>query len=122
MMLRPIFSVVVIAYNMRREIPRTILLLSSSKQVGISENDYEILLIDNDSVEPIDHDECRGLASNLRIFSLAPSSVSPVSAANFGLRKARGKLVGRSRLWCSPGLGQGCFLGSSARREFTVAR
>lgn len=104
---KPHLSLVVIAYDMQREVPRTILSLSSSKQLGIREEDYEIILIDNGSSRPIDHEMCYRIASNLRIISLPPTSPSPVGAVNYGLQETRAGLVGvfidGARL-ASPGL------------------
>jgi hypothetical protein len=100
-------SVIVISYNMKREIPRTLLSLSSDCQMGIREDDYEILVVDNGSTKPFDRAECQKIAANLRFFDSPIISDSPVGAVNHGLREASGKLVGvlidGARL-ASPGL------------------
>lgn len=90
----PRLSVIVISYNMAREIPRTILSLSARMQRGIAEEDYEILLIDNGSTRPFDEAQCRAIAGNLRILSLPDAGPSPVRAINLGLAEARGELAG----------------------------
>lgn len=87
-------SIVVIAYNMARELPRTIRSLSPSCQRGIAEEDYEIIVVDNGSTAPFDEPELARLASNLRVLRVGRPTVSPVPAIELGLGAARGDLVG----------------------------
>lgn len=91
---RPRLSVVVIAYNMARELPRTIRSLSPSMQRGVNADDYEIILVDNGSSEPFDARGLRALAPNMVIRRQINATVSPVPAINAGLEMARGHLVG----------------------------
>jgi cellulose synthase/poly-beta-1,6-N-acetylglucosamine synthase-like glycosyltransferase len=52
---RPIdMSVVVVAYNMAREMLRTLLSLSASYQRDIHADDYEVIVVDNGSTPPLD--------------------------------------------------------------------
>ena len=89
-------SIVVCAYNMPRELPRTIRSLSPSMQQGVSADDYEIIVVDNGSTQPFDEDECRRWGANLRIISIDPAlaSPSPARAVNTGISEARGALIG----------------------------
>lgn len=91
---RPLLSVVIIAYNMAREIPRTLRSLSLAMQRGISAQDYEVILVDNGSTAPFDEAECRQWLPNLRILRVTPATPSPVAAVNRGLAVARGDLIG----------------------------
>ena len=50
----PEFSVLVIAHNMRREIPRTLTSLAPPYQSGLTRGKYEVLVIENGSQEPLD--------------------------------------------------------------------
>ncbi len=54
-------SVIVISFNMQREIPRTLQSLTRQYQEGCEELDYEVLVIDNGSPQPIDPNRVRGL-------------------------------------------------------------
>lgn len=87
-------TVVLVAYNMAREIPRTVKSLSASMQRGIDPEEYEILLVDNGSTQPFDEDLCRRLAPNLRVIRVPDAGPSPVRAINMGLAQARGQLIG----------------------------
>jgi hypothetical protein len=90
----PKLSVIVIGYNMARELPRTIRSLSPTMQRDIEPGDYEVILIDNGSTQTCDEDELRRLLPGLVVHRLQNATVSPVPAINFGLAVARGDLVG----------------------------
>ncbi|HUB47158.1 MAG TPA: class I SAM-dependent methyltransferase [Acetobacteraceae bacterium] len=90
----PKVSLIVIGYNMPRELPRTIRSLSPAMQRGIDPGDYEIILIDNGSTRPADADHLHALLPGLVFYRMQNPTVSPVPAINFGLSVARGGLVG----------------------------
>ena len=87
-------SVVVIAFNMSRELPRTIRSLSADFQRDIDASEYEIIVVDNGSAAPVDERQLRHLAPNLRVYKMQNATASPVPAIQFGLEAARGELVG----------------------------
>lgn len=92
---RPKLSLVVIAYNMARELPRTLQTLSPAMQRDLSVDDYEIIVVDNGSSAPFDADACAAISPNIRIVHHDPAgSVSPVAAIAKGLECAQGELVG----------------------------
>jgi glycosyltransferase involved in cell wall biosynthesis/predicted O-methyltransferase YrrM len=103
----PKLSVVIVGYNMARELPRTIRSFSPVMQRGIDPRDYEVILIDNGSTQGTDATELRRFLPNLVMHKFADATVSPVPAINFGLALARGDLIGvcidGARL-ASPGL------------------
>jgi glycosyltransferase involved in cell wall biosynthesis len=90
----PELSVVVVSYNMRREIPRTLRSLSVPYQKNIASKDYEIVLVDNGSEKPWLRADFAGLDVDVRTVNLRNATPSPAPAVNRGLREARGKLVG----------------------------
>ena len=49
---RPSLSVVVVAYDMARELPRTLRSLAPDYQQGIAADDYEVVVVDNGSPTP----------------------------------------------------------------------
>ena len=91
---RPKLSVVVVGYNMARELPRTIRSLSPSVQRGIDPKDYEVILVDNGSTAAFDEADLRRTLPDLIVHRMPDATVSPVPAINFGLAVARGDLIG----------------------------
>lgn len=91
----PALSVVVISYNMARELPRTVGTLAPSYQRDIDAVDYEVIVVDNGSTEPWSAAALTALGPNIQVHRFpGEPSVSPAAAVNFGLQKARGDLVG----------------------------
>ncbi len=90
----PLLSVIVIVYDMRREARRTLLSLSASYQHRIDPRDYEVLVVENGSPEPLDPEAVRSLGPNFRYFFVEDASPSPAAAVNFGASQARGEYLG----------------------------
>lgn len=87
-------SIVVIAFNMDRELPRTLHSLSPVVQRDVASDDYEIIVVDNGSAEPVDIDRCRRWGGNVRVHHMTDVAVSPAAAINAGLELAEGELIG----------------------------
>ena len=84
-------SVVVISFNMNREIPRTLYSLSPRFQKDIVASDYEIIVVDNgsSSFAPIEKMDCQ-----VHVHHMKNPSQSPAAAVNEGLALARGEIIG----------------------------
>ncbi len=93
-MSNPKLSVIVVGYNMARELPRTVRSLSSALQHDISENDYEIIVVDNGSTQAFEVEQLQRLGGNISTQRMLNATPSPVPAINHGLRLARGHLIG----------------------------
>ncbi len=87
-------SVVVVVYDMPHAAPRTLLALSAAYQRDLAEDDYEIIVVDNGSRQPLSAAAIAALPRNVRCLSLARPQPSPAAAANLGLALARGAVVG----------------------------
>lgn len=113
--MNPRLSLVIVVYNMARELPRTLRSLSLSMQRRIQQEDYELIVVDNGSTLPFDEQLCRRIAPCLRIHHVANPSPSPARAINQGLELAKGDLIGvyidGARL-ASPGLLHGAMCAS----------
>ncbi len=86
-------SVIIIAYNMRREVPRSVLSASARYQCQVDEHDYEILVVENGSSDPLDGDEIEAIAPNVRYFYLDDPPPSPAYAVNFAVEQSRGEVL-----------------------------
>src|SRR5581483_11145555 len=90
----PSVSIVVVAYDIPRELPRTLRSLSASYQRGIAADEYEVIVVDNGSPIPLDESVFEGLEGCFRLVHIDDASPSPAGAANRGIREARADLVG----------------------------
>jgi Glycosyl transferase family 2 len=103
----PPLSLVVVAYDMERELPRTLRSLAPDYQSGIDGAAYELIVVDNGSPRPLDADRLAAGAKRVELLRCDPASASPAPACNLGIEAARGELVGvlidGARL-ASPGL------------------
>lgn len=89
----PRLSVVVVMHNMRREAERTLYTLSQSYQRGISADDYEVLVMDSGSSEPLDPHWVASFGPQFGYGRVQPDQPTPVEAMNLGAHLARGSTV-----------------------------
>lgn len=103
----PQISILVCAYNMARELPRTLYTLSKAYQRGCEDLDWEVVVLDNGSDPPIDPDLLQSDLPCVRVVRPADPKPSPAAAINRAMRELRGRVVG---LWidgarlASPGI------------------
>lgn len=103
----PIVSLVVIAYEMQRELPRTVYSLCPPYQSGIRPDDIELIIVDNGSQKPVEQADLPVEGIQVSMVRMGAASPSPAAAINHGIAMARGALVG---LWidgarlASPGI------------------
>lgn len=120
----PILSVIVVCFNMDRELPRTVISLSSKMQRGICEDEYEIIIVDNGSTHNFDPDYLKELGNNISCLVVDNPTKSPVNAANLGLDVARGcvcgVLIDGARM-VTPGLLASVLLAASASSRAVIA-
>ncbi len=90
----PKLSIIVVAYEMARELPRTIRSLSLAMQRGVAAADYELIVIDNGSPTGADPAELRAWIPDIRLLTQPAPTPSPVLAVHTALAAARGELVG----------------------------
>lgn len=88
---KPKISVVVVSYNMSRELERTLYTLRSSYQKGISNNEIEIIVVNNGSKSPVSIDPSW---ENVHLYEQRQPTHSPVPAVNFGLSKVKADFIG----------------------------
>lgn len=84
----PRISVVIVAFDMARQLGRTLHSLSPAMQNGIRAEDYEVIVVDNGSTPTLDPDEIGGGSVGVRyqwpeVEPLFFGSLSPVARAAF---------------------------------------
>jgi len=87
-------SVVVVAYDMAREVPRTLRSLAPAYQQDIAAGDYEVVIVDNGSPSPLDDRMLESFPGHLRATRLDPAPPVPARAANLGFEMADSDFVG----------------------------
>jgi glycosyltransferase involved in cell wall biosynthesis len=87
-------TLIVCAYAMSRELPRTIYSLSRDYQRGLADIEYEILVVDNGSPEPVNEAALRRIAPNLRVLQTRPAPQSPVKAINAAAEASDSRMLG----------------------------
>jgi hypothetical protein len=84
----------VVVYDMAREFPRTLRSLAPGYQRGIEADEYEVIVVDNGSPEPIDQSVLDAFPGQLRAVRIDPAPPTPARAANIGIEMARADFVG----------------------------
>lgn len=90
---RPRLTIVVVFHNMRREAERTLYTLSTNYQVDVSSDDYEVITIDNGSMQPLEAAHVHEFGPNFKYHFFKTESVSPASAINFGVGSADSEFI-----------------------------
>jgi len=120
----PKISVLVIAYQMSKQLENTLLSLSAVYQHNIAQEDYEVIVVENKSDDTLAKSFIADLEGNFRYFLREDSSVSPVDAINFGFQQCRGSYVGLmidGARMLSPGVLQYTLMATQINRNATVA-
>jgi SAM-dependent methyltransferase len=90
----PHLSIIVVVYNMRREAPRTLYSLSPAYQLGVSGDDYEVIVVDNGSTEPLSPGEVAAFGAHFRYVRIEKASPSPAGAINHGVALSKAPFIG----------------------------
>ena len=106
-MTAPKLTVVVIFFDMRREARRTLWSLTPAYQLNVESDDYEVIAVDNGSIDKLDPIDVRSFGTNFRLVSFDSDSPSPATAINHAAQLARGTrlmvLIDGARI-LSPGI------------------
>lgn len=88
---RPLrLSIIVIVYRMADQAERTLYSLSSLHQQGVTDSDYEIIVVENESDSIMGEARAMRTGKNIRYFLRKETQRSPVPAVNFGVSQAKG--------------------------------
>lgn len=89
----PELSIVVIVYDMPLQARRTLQSLTAQYQEGVSEADYEVIVVENQSANNIDRDFLATLPANFSYHLRAEREPTPVHAINHGAGISRGRYI-----------------------------
>ena len=86
-------SVILVSYDMAREIPRTLQGLARDYQQGAHDLEYEVILVDNGSPEPLDPQSWAHLDVPVRLLGIRDAHPSPARAINIALKETTGDII-----------------------------
>ncbi len=86
-------SVIVIGYRMRKQLQNTLYTLSANYQRGVTDSQYEVIVVENHSDDELDPQVVQNLGSNFRYFHREDHSGGPVDAMNFAFQQAKGEVL-----------------------------
>jgi hypothetical protein len=88
------YSFLIVAYDMARELPRTLHSLSRTYQQRSENLDYEVIVVDNGSPEPLDESMVCSFGDQFRLLRIDDASPSPGAAINLAAAQATGSHLG----------------------------
>jgi len=91
---KPTISIIVIAYNMAEQLQNTLSTLNHFYQRNISPSEFEIIVIENPSDNPLPVSFIESLPNNFRYVLRPIPAQSPASAINYGINLSRGEIIG----------------------------
>jgi len=84
-------SVIVIVYKMKRQAMNTLYSLSAEHQTNCSQEEYEVLIMENNSTDNLDPEAIASLNGNFRYFLRDENHPTPVYAINHGIEESQAK-------------------------------
>ncbi|MCA8903707.1 MAG: glycosyltransferase [Hyphomonas sp.] len=90
---QPKVSIIIISFDMAREVPRTVQSFLPPYQQGISNNEVEIIVLENGSSHPVSEADRAQWPDNVRYLDIDTPHPSPARALNFGVSVAKGDIV-----------------------------
>ena len=89
----PLISVIIISYNMAREIPKTVHSFLPPYQNDIDASEIELIIMENGSSKPVDPKIIAAWPENVRYVNVTNPSPSPAEAINAGVHMAKSDWV-----------------------------
>ncbi|GAB3281265.1 glycosyltransferase [Parahaliea aestuarii] len=89
----PVISIVVIVYDMAEQAEKTVRSLFLDYQQGVHAEDYEVIVVENESPRPMAKAFINSLPANFQYHYRVDAEASPAAAINFGARQARGQHI-----------------------------
>ena len=110
----PIVSFVMVVYDMPDQAQNTVKSLLTHYQVGVSDQDYEVIIVENESKNPMNKAFIEALPNNFYYYLRQEARPTPIYAIEFGVSKTSGEniciMIDGARL-LSPGVIRNIVLG-----------
>ena len=87
--LKPGVALVVVVYNMPEQAKKTLYSLTSQYQLGVTDSDYDVIIIENQSANNLPVDFIESLPANFSYHLREETHPTPVFAANYGIKLSR---------------------------------
>ncbi len=89
----PLVSFVVVVYDMPRQAENTLLSLTCAYQRGVEEADYEVVVVENESGNCLQHAFIESLPDNFSYYRRSETEPTPAHAINFGAGHCSGENI-----------------------------
>lgn len=86
-------SIVVMVYKMPQQAMKTLYSLSTAYQRGVTEDEYEVIVVENPSSNMLGRKDAEKWGDNFRYIAYPETRPTPVNAMNFGAAQALGRMV-----------------------------
>lgn len=90
----PLVSVVIVSFNIGRELPRSLETLTAPYQRHIDAADIEVVVVDNGSQPRVDSRLVESFGRQVRLVRIENASASPAAAINVGIATASADVIG----------------------------
>jgi len=91
---KPSLSIIIISYDMPRQLENTLYSLSTEHQQNVNDDDYEVIIVENCSNNTLSDLSIKKLPKNFRYILREECGVSPVPALNQGFAESKGETIG----------------------------
>jgi hypothetical protein len=89
----PKIAFLVVIYRMSRQAENTLISLSARYQRNVSEDDYEVIVVENHSDDLLGSERASATGKNVRYFLREETTKTPIFALNFAFETSRAPLV-----------------------------
>ena len=120
----PVVSIVVIVYDMPAQARNTLESLRTNYQQDVQMDDFEVIIVENESANLMDSQYIASLPSNFHYYKRAETEATPVHAINYGASRAKGSniclMIDGARM-LTPGVLKNILLGHKVSDRAIVA-
>ncbi len=121
---RPVLSIVLVVYDMPVQAQNTLVSLSTEYQHDVSMDDFEVIVVENESPNLINAQFIQSLPKNVHYHMRKESQPTPVHAINYGATVAKGDyiclMIDGARL-LTPGVVKNLLLGHRIAEQSVVS-